>query len=688
MVAVAIRQSSYPARPAAKREARGIAPAEPGRSACYRSGDFLTLSPPRSGPLDPAWITTADTLPVVVWTLGPDGRIEFINRRWFDLTGLPPAAVLDHAWRETTHPDDREAATQAVLGALERGESFSVDSRALCADGSHRWFRSQAAPMHDENGRIVRWFGVSIDIDESKSTARALEVSKSELADSERKFRALAEAIPVICWTADASGWIDWYNHRWYEYTGQSREEAAGWGWQAAHHPDDFLEVMRKWPYSIATGAPFEMEFRLRRADGAFHWFLTRVEPLRDEAGRIVRWYGSNVDIDAQKQALEKTKRVAETLQDIFLPKGLPNKPDLRFDAIYLPAEKDALVGGDWFDAFDVPDGRIVFSIGDVAGHGLPASILVGRLRQAIFTLAFNFDDPATILRETDRILRHQEPETMVTALVGFVNQSRTEIQYASAGHPPPMLATSPDKPAATLPYGSAPLGVDGGSAFKTHVVPIEPNAVVALYTDGMIEFTRDVIAIENKLRTAVALLVGNTTVARPAMAIKEIVFEDMPPADDAALLLMQFSAVDGKVLQTDPAALRRTWRFHSSDAYTAHTSRQEIVRYLRNLAADADQVFAGELILGEILANTVEHAPGLVEVTLDWTGEKPVVTVRDTGPGLRNLKGRLPTDAMEEGGRGIFLIKSLAEDVAVKPSPGYGTELRATLPVRRALRP
>lgn len=647
----------------------------------------MALSAPRSGPLDPAWIKTADTLPIIVWTVGSDGRIEFINRRWFELTGLAAEAVLDHAWHDVTHPDDREETAQTVSRALQGGEPFTMEGRVRCADGSHRWLRSQAAPMHDADGLIVRWFGVSIDIDESKRTARDLEFSKAELADSERKFRALAEAIPVICWTADASGWIEWYNHRWYEYTGQSSEEAAGWGWQAAHHPDDFLEVMRKWPYSIATGLPFEMEFRLRRADGAFHWFLTRVEPLRDESGQVVRWYGSNIDIDAQKQALEKTKRVAETLQDIFLPKGLPNKPDLRFDAIYLPAEKDALVGGDWFDAFEVPDGRIVFSIGDVAGHGLEASILVGRLRQAIFTLAFNFDDPATILKETDRILRHQEPDTMVTALVGFVNQSHTEIQYASAGHPPPLLATRPDRPAAILPYGSAPLGVDGGSELKTHAVLLEPDCIVALYTDGMTEFTRDVIATENKLRMAVALLVGNVSVVRPAMAVKEIVFEDMPARDDAALLLMQFSAVPVGPLQDDLSALHKTWRFHSSDAYTAHTSRQEIVRYLRHMAADPDQVFTGELVLGEILANTVEHAPGLVEINIDWTGEKPIVTVRDTGPGLKSLRSQLPKDAMDEGGRGIFLIKSLAENVTVKPSPGYGTELRVILPVRRAKR-
>src|ERR1700694_3403904 len=100
-------------------------------------------------------------------------------------------------------------------------------------------------------------------------------------------------------WSALPDGWIDWFNARWYEYTGQTPEQAAGWGWQAVQHPEDLPSVMREWPASIATGEPFEMESRLRRADGTFRWFITRAAALRDDAGRIVRWYGTSTDIDA-----------------------------------------------------------------------------------------------------------------------------------------------------------------------------------------------------------------------------------------------------------------------------------------------------------------------------------------------------------------------------------------------------
>ena len=115
--------------------------------------------------------------------------------------------------------------------------------------------------------------------------------------------RAIADAVPQIIWSALPDGWIDWYNERWYAYTGQTADEAAGWGWQAVHHPDDLPEVMRAWPASIASGEPFEMEFRLRRADGAFRMFLTRATPQRDAGGQIVRWYGSNTDIEDEYRA-------------------------------------------------------------------------------------------------------------------------------------------------------------------------------------------------------------------------------------------------------------------------------------------------------------------------------------------------------------------------------------------------
>ena len=633
-----------------------------------------------------SWRAAAGVLPAILFSALPDGTVDFVNRRWTDCFGQRAPVVPCDPWPSIVHPDDLGRLTAAWKSAIETGDEFTVKCDVRRADGRYLDATITAAAIRDAEGNVARWFGTirEIALRSRASSPPAASASGGSPDESERRFRALANAIPVICWTADARGWIDWYNTRWYEYTGLTPEEAVGWGWQAAHHPDDFLDVMRQWPRSIETGESFEMEFRLRRHDGVFHWFLTRIEPHRDEDGAIVRWYGSNIDIHAQKLALERTKRVAETLQDVFLPKELPHFPDVRFDALYLPAEKDSLIGGDWFDAVALPDGRVMFSIGDVAGHGLHASALVGRLRQAILTLAFTFSDPAAILKETDRILSHQEPDIMVSAIVGFIDASHRSMKFANAGHPPPIIAYRADEPARMLPFGEPPLGIGSKQAFVTREVPIRPDAVVALYTDGMIEFSRDLVSAEAKLKTAVALLVGNTTITRPAQAVQEIVFDGKPAKDDAALLLMQFSPVDVKALQSRAVELEKTWRFHSSDALSAHLSRHEIVAFLRHMAADGDEVFAGELVLGELLANTVEHAPGIVEVHVDWTGDRPVITVRDAGPGLPDLDRDLPVDAFEEHGRGVFLIRTYSDESTVKHSAGYGAEVRTVLPIAR----
>jgi PAS domain S-box-containing protein len=505
-------------------------------------------------------------------------------------------------------------------------------------------------------------------------------VRKRELVQS---LETLAESIPAIVLRTDPSGWINWYNHRWYEFTGQTLEEAAGWGWQTAHHPVDFQRVIQEWPKALATGQPIEIEFRLRRHDGVYHWHLARVEPVRDDRGTILSWYGTVVDIEAQKAALERTTRVAQTLQEAFLPNHLPRREALRIDANYISAEEDGLVGGDWYDAFELPDGQIAFSIGDVAGHGLAASLAVGKLRPAIFTLAQESDDPAEILRKVDRIWHILEPETLVTAIVGFIDRDGETMRYASAGHPPPLVAYRAGEPAVRLPIGGPPLGVVEALELTTHTVQIRPDMVVALYTDGMTEFARDPIAGEETLR-AVLPQVVRASIAHPARVVYELVLDGLAPPDDAAIMLLQFSAI-ADVVSPDEPSVSREWRFHASDAQAAHVARREIGTQIRLLGGETEATYSSELIIGELLANTVEHAPGLVHLLIEWSGERPVLIVRDSGPGLTAGERALPEDIMDEGSRGLFLVHALAHSVDVVASPTGGAELHVVLPMTRS---
>jgi anti-sigma regulatory factor (Ser/Thr protein kinase) len=130
---------------------------------------------------------------------------------------------------------------------------------------------------------------------------------------------------------------------------------------------------------------------------------------------------------------------------------------------------------------------------------------------------------------------------------------------------------------------------------------------------------------------------------------------------------------------------LQKSWIFDSRSSHEAHSLRREIASFMRSFAPREEELFAAELIIGEVLANTVEHAPGSVRVDIDWTGINSVVTIVDAGPGLSRFVPELPADALNENGRGLFLISSLARDVKIETRPGMGTTLRIILPIQRS---
>ena len=132
------------------------------------------------------------------------------------------------------------------------------------------------------------------------------ELNHQLAATGESELRALFDVMPQLGWTAQADGFIDFYNRGWYEYTGTTYQTMQGWGWKTVHDPAMLETVLARWQNSLTTQAPFEMEFKLRRHDGNFRWFLTRVAPIRGKDGSVLRWGGINTDIQDQKEATEK----------------------------------------------------------------------------------------------------------------------------------------------------------------------------------------------------------------------------------------------------------------------------------------------------------------------------------------------------------------------------------------------
>jgi PAS domain S-box-containing protein len=207
-------------------------------------------------------------------------------------------------------PGDRHPAMIALrTGVPQTNVVVGVDR----VDGKRVWLSINAHPLFrpgtDERvGVVSSFFDITQQREVAEERTRLLALAKA----GEEQFRTLADTMPVLAWYAEPDGYIPWYNKRWHEYTGKPLDEQAGWKWESVHDPADLPRVVAKWKASLASGVPFDDQFRLLGKDGVFRWFLTRVEPLRDETGRIVRWFGTNVDIDEQKRAEHWLRILAE----------------------------------------------------------------------------------------------------------------------------------------------------------------------------------------------------------------------------------------------------------------------------------------------------------------------------------------------------------------------------------------
>ncbi|HEY9086170.1 MAG TPA: SpoIIE family protein phosphatase [Candidatus Tyrphobacter sp.] len=239
-----------------------------------------------------------------------------------------------------------------------------------------------------------------------------------------------------------------------------------------------------------------------------------------------------------QARLVQKLDERTVALQRAFLFEPFPLVAGIAVDATYLAAEEELHIGGDWYGAFRLPGGRIFFTMGDVAGHGSEAAVLMSRARQSILSMAVHQSDPAVVLARANDTLRLRS-QTMVTALCGFIDPETHEIAYASAGHPPPLEVTR-DGEAAYLPHEGLPLGVVPDLACKsfTHVAP--QGSTLVLYTDGLVEFDHNLLRGEERLRE-VAGAVITAGVARPASAILERALDGAPQQDDIAILTIHF---------------------------------------------------------------------------------------------------------------------------------------------------
>jgi PAS domain S-box-containing protein len=250
-----------------------------------------------------------------VWEMDLPGNRFSCSARCKHLFGLPEASpvTLDHILT-AAHPADRQLLDDSLARALrpDTDGRLAVEHRVLMPDGQVRWVHSTGLALFDEHRtRPVRFQGITKDI----TAARA----RGQQQDAHRlEFEMMAESVPGMLWMAQPDGAVSYFNQRWIEYTGQTMEQALSWGWEVVVHPDDLPRCLQHWLASRRTSEPYEVEYRFRRHDGHYRWFLGRALPLHDATGQLVKWVGTCTDIHAHKQTEHALRQREDELERAY----------------------------------------------------------------------------------------------------------------------------------------------------------------------------------------------------------------------------------------------------------------------------------------------------------------------------------------------------------------------------------
>ena len=243
-----------------------------------------------------------EAIPALVWRAGPEGNIEYVNKRVLEYLGAPLGEVIGWGWMDKVHPDDVAFKVRTWLQNLESGKPHDAACRFRGADGRYRWFEVRGEPLRASDGAVLSWYGVLIDIDDRRKAEDALR-------ESEYKLRQIIETVPSLLWSLGPEGEQTQLNQRALDYIGVRYEDLLRLGWTKFLHPDDLPETANAFSHSIQTGTSYQAVHRLRRADGEYRWHHARGEPLRDRQGRVIQWYGLTVDIDEGKRAEDRLRR-------------------------------------------------------------------------------------------------------------------------------------------------------------------------------------------------------------------------------------------------------------------------------------------------------------------------------------------------------------------------------------------
>jgi two-component system, chemotaxis family, CheB/CheR fusion protein len=240
----------------------------------------------------------------IVWDWDLHTDLVWWSENYFSLFGYTasdPDVKTSMFWFNKIHPDDREMVKALVAEAIDKHTTWSAQFRIGKADGSEAIIACKGSVISDEKNLAYRMVGAMTDISLSEQAEQKLQEKNNELGQLYQEFKFVTDFMPQLVWATQPDGYYDFFNRQWYDYTGLSYDDTKDKGWSLVLHPDDFDRAWKIWSHSLNTGEPYEIEYRFRRYDGVYRWFLGRALPLRDDKGNIVKWFGTCTDIHDQK---------------------------------------------------------------------------------------------------------------------------------------------------------------------------------------------------------------------------------------------------------------------------------------------------------------------------------------------------------------------------------------------------
>jgi PAS domain S-box-containing protein len=574
-------------------------------------------------------------------------------------------------------PEELQDEEDVILANLRAGRYIEhYETVRLTKDGRRLDVSLSISPVKNAEGQIVGASKIVRDI-----TARKL--ADEQLRAATAKFESVFNQSGIFAGILDLDGNVLEVNALAVDGCGYRRDDVLGrpfWETPWWRGSPEIQARIRLATQQAARGEAFRETLPYWLADGTERIVEFAMHPIRDELDVVRFLHPTGLDVTERIRAEEalrareaEEREIAIGLQRALLPEGLVSHPELSFAARYEAGSAALEVGGDWYDAFMLPDGRVAVTVGDVVGHGLAAAAAMGQLRTAHAALAQHASGPGQLLTRLDDFVERTRTTDFATVCYGVLDPDTGVLEYASAGHPP-MLLVSPSGATRWLDGAQSPplYGRDGRERAQASV-EVEHGSLLLLYSDGLVERRGEHINEGLKrLERAAASLAGapiddvceRLVVALGVEASRE---------DDVALLAVRYAPATTfrRVFPARPEELRKL--------------RSAMREWLARRGLDASDGNALLLAVGEACANAIEHAylvgaTGDVSVEIaEGDGRSLLVEISDTG------SFRAASWGSEDRGRGTDIMRGLTTGFSRDTTPA-GTTVRFRLPVKSGL--